>query len=329
MDDSQKKILLGCGGISCFALMCGGLFTMGAVFYATSGDKVAAKPKGMIHIQPTIGRPIQVSSHEATRINKILASNLTLDCTRKTYSSTTREHCKSKYKLDNAIKNSQNRVSKARFENLYVTGSYFIDKHEVTVKDYKLCLASKKCTEEPKSDQKGQDHACNFGNKYNQDHPVNCITKKGAFEYCASLGKRLPTHGEWLRASRGPKDDRIYPWGNDSLTCKKANIRERKADGSYGTNGCGSSKTAGISKYPGDKSPYGVYGLAGNVKEMTISKSDIHKKLHSDLATYRMRQYGGSWASHDQGEYISILYEKMDKRTKSTVLGFRCAKSAE
>lgn len=95
-------------------------------------------------------------------------------------------------------------------------------------------------------------------------HPVSGVTFFEAEAYCAWIGKikkksvRLPTEEEWERAARGD-DRRPFPWGEEfdpSLT----NTLEADV-----------GLTVDTSKLEGDRSPFDVQDMAGNVQEWTTS----------------------------------------------------------
>ena len=138
---------------------------------------------------------------------------------------------------------------------------YKIDKLEVTMDQYDECVKAGKCTA-PNYD----DGNCYLSAQTNDQgvlpetfrgphHPVVCVNWSQAKDYCASLGKRLPTEAEWEKAARGT-DGRKYPWGNDPISSKK-----------YGN--FGSDSTMPVGSFPDGASPYGALDMQGNVAEWT------------------------------------------------------------
>ena len=105
------------------------------------------------------------------------------------------------------------------YRNIYLD-TFYIDRHEVTVNEYKTCVKNGSCSDEnltsplwdigPKPERS---KFCNWGNKDKGNHPINCISWTAAREYCKWVGKSLPTEAQWEKAARGV-DGRIYPWGN-------------------------------------------------------------------------------------------------------------------
>ncbi|MBI2959243.1 MAG: SUMF1/EgtB/PvdO family nonheme iron enzyme, partial [Betaproteobacteria bacterium] len=75
-------------------------------------------------------------------------------------------------------------------------------------------------------------------------HPVVEVSFRGAVQYCARSGKRLPSEAEWEKAARGT-DGRRYPWGNEAPDASRARF------------GAAYNATVPVGSYPKGASAYG------------------------------------------------------------------------
>jgi formylglycine-generating enzyme required for sulfatase activity len=132
------------------------------------------------------------------------------------------------------------------------------------------------------------------------EHPVTNVSWHHARQFCAAMGKRLPTEQEWEKAARG-MDGRLYPWGN-WYDAKHANAENRVGD------------AMAVGRFEDGRSPYGVYDMAGNVMEWTDSGDELTKVFR-----------GGSWASSAQ-EVRAVTRSSLVPGYRLLDLGFRCAK---
>ena len=163
--------------------------------------------------------------------------------------------------------------------------TFYIDRTEVTVAEYRECVEAGACTDEglgmpywQYGDQPQWAWACNWNYTDHELHPINCVDFEMASSYCKWRGKRLPSQGEWQKAARGT-DGRMYPWGNRrySRTRQLANVADetyKRFDPlwkiAWGYDD-GYLATAPVGSFPQGASPYGVLDMAGNVWEWTSS----------------------------------------------------------
>ncbi|UCC98712.1 MAG: SUMF1/EgtB/PvdO family nonheme iron enzyme [Phycisphaerales bacterium] len=140
-------------------------------------------------------------------------------------------------------------------------------------------------------------------------HPVIFVNRIDVNAYLHWLSQkagrlcRLPTRVEFEYAARGGLRNRPYPWGSDSPR-GKANYDpdgNRRFDGWQGY-----LKPARW----GHRNEYGLYGMAGNVWQMTVAGRDPaterFKYRIEDLSLIESAVMGGSWARSE--EYLKCGY---------------------
>ncbi|MCX8042669.1 MAG: formylglycine-generating enzyme family protein [Desulfobacterota bacterium] len=203
--------------------------------------------------------------------------------------------------------------------------AFYIDRYEVTNKQYQVFL---RATGHPPPHVAQQ-----WAEPYNwqgTDYPEGCADKPvvlvswyDAQQYCAWLGKRLPTEAEWEKAARGGLIGKRYPCG-DILEHSDAGFDK----------GFFRSKTimpVGSFKPNG----FGLFDMAGNVWEWCQDWYDegYYKNAPRinpqgpDNGTYRVFR-GGAWNSDERFLRCSQRGKNVPEY-KSYSLGFRCALTAQ
>ncbi|RME03926.1 MAG: hypothetical protein D6805_04725, partial [Planctomycetota bacterium] len=224
---------------------------------------------------------------------------------------------------------------------------YFIDKYEVTNREYEEFLKyiqknkntpneHKYCHPEEKIDfPEGKDHTPKFwyDKKWNKpNYPVVGVDWYDAYAFARFKGKRLPTEKEWEKAARGSKDKRLWPWGKIKPGKRKDQFDPNRLN-HYTT---GNKHTTPVGSYPLGVSPYGCFDMAGNVWEWTI---DILKPYpNSPWAVPREQSQfyvarGGSWNDweiyYGDKRLTEVVFRMGFPRTKrGPHIGFRCVKDA-
>lgn len=176
--------------------------------------------------------------------------------------------------------------------------NFCIHETEVTVDQYRACVAARGCTSPEETQAPCNDHDGVPG-----DHPINCVSWNAATRFCRWAGGRLPTEAEWAFAASGGEQDRLYPWGSDAP--ERRVCWQRSA----------SSGTCGVRTLPADRSPFGVLDMAGNVGEWT---ADWHEPEHTRAVR------GGAWdTDDDDGLRVTARRGYVPTRGLANI-GFRC-----
>jgi sulfatase modifying factor 1 len=214
-------------------------------------------------------------------------------------------------------------LSKATPEHRVYLYAFYIDRYEVTTAHYAEFLEA--------MGQVRAGYLPMFWDEINLtsdgERPVVGVSWKAAEAYCGSVGKRLPTEAEWEKAARGT-DSRRYPWGNELPTIKSANYDNPFSGGRF------SDSLRPVDAYETGLSPYGVYGMAGNVSEWVADWYDEKYYAVSPESNpqgpIRGRQKvfrGGSFAD-SAAQLKATSRDSYYPEDKGPFVGIRCARDA-
>ncbi|MHA7836816.1 MAG: SUMF1/EgtB/PvdO family nonheme iron enzyme [bacterium] len=212
--------------------------------------------------------------------------------------------------------------------------TFVINRHEVTVAEYRACVAAGACREPEQSKYCTDDEDFNSRSSARANHPVNCISLMEAQAYCQWRGFRLPTRWEWEKAARGEEDRRRYPWGkpplvewvfldppDESYTIDAQRGLYLNMHVPYDTyekedpeDGY-AQQTAPVGSFPAGASPYGLLDMLGNVSEMVVP---AEAREDSGIA-----EMGGSYLTH---RFEDLAVYKVSGGVPGSWLGFRCAR---
>ena len=192
--------------------------------------------------------------------------------------------------------------------------AFYMDKYEVTNELYKNCVLAEICS---LPSDKGR-----YNTSFYNNYPIVFVSWNQAKTYCEWRNGKLPTEAEWEKAARGT-DGRTYPWG-------------QKLDCSFANFGLCTNDIAIVGSYVTNKSPYGVFNMAGNVREWVADWYD--ENYYTNVGEnennpqgplsgiYRVVR-GGSWRLSEH--YVRSANRQFSPPDISDVYtGFRCAVDA-
>ena len=200
---------------------------------------------------------------------------------------------------------------------------FWLDQYEVTNEQYKKFV-----------DATGNRPPGNWANgtfpSEQAQWPVTYVTWTDAVAYATWTKKRLPTEAEWEYAARGGSQQLLYPWGSEWK------------DGNANISPVGRTVVQ-VGIFKKDVSPFGIYDLAGNVREWVQDSYTRYVTKSAGLPqcpeckVYR----GGSFKEDIKDTKVTHRWATLpdiptDTNTRSQYeksvlpyVGFRCAKDTQ
>ncbi len=196
---------------------------------------------------------------------------------------------------------------------------------EVTVEQYRQCVASGSCTEPGVCEV-----YANWGVEARDFHPVNCVDWNQAVAFCKWAGGRLPSEAEWEYAARGGGREIDFPWGDEIATCEYAVMTVNNQ------HGCEMHRTFEVCSKPVGNTVQGLCDMAGNVSEWV--EDDFHSSyddLPADGSAQVDEPRSASRVTRGGSFVRTFNLLRTCYRSTSSIdhqsfgIGFRCAKDAD
>lgn len=204
---------------------------------------------------------------------------------------------------------------------------YWIDRTEVTNRQYKLCVLDGFC-ELP-------DNLIYYDDQLLANYPVMYVSHGDAVTYCLWLASQtelvigLPTEAQWEKAAGWDPVaavHRLYPWGDTYPTPSEMRFIESPAR----------VAAAPVGAHPLGASAYGVLDMGGNAWEWVADWYDPQYYQRTGISvdptgpltgSFRVTR-GGSWTRAAELA-ITTVRNPIVPTTSSNEIGFRCALNAE
>ncbi|MCK5804939.1 MAG: SUMF1/EgtB/PvdO family nonheme iron enzyme [Lentisphaeria bacterium] len=211
-------------------------------------------------------------------------------------------------------------------------------KTEVTVGQYRACVRAGSCStyqiegrdaRSPHDVDSSRwkytkDKGCNWRGGRPDNHPMNCVSWKQAQAFCRWIGGRLPSETEWEYAARSGGGAGPYPWGDEAMSCHRANKHR-----------CGHTTTESVCSKPAGNSEQGVCDLMGNVGEWIADcyqfgyhgapTNNVPRTRCTGKFSSRRVTRGGNM-NHPTYGLEASWRSSMEPTNRSPRSGFRCTK---
>ena len=205
--------------------------------------------------------------------------------------------------------------------------TFRLSKTEVTVAQYRACVAAGRCS------SPGTGPLCNWAHGGREAHPINCVSWKQARTFCAWSGGRLPSESQWEYAARSAGRAIVYPWGDATATCTQAIMGHPRTCTDGDPCGCRQNRTWPVCSRPAGNTAQGLCDMAGNTwewiadcwyKSYTGAPGNGRARNRGKCRRRFMR--GGSWGSRADSLRAAFRYRFPPHRKYHEHYGFRCAK---
>lgn len=196
---------------------------------------------------------------------------------------------------------------------------FLIDKYPVTNEDYFAFVSATNHEPPPiwgsRRPPKGR-----------EKHPVVFITWSEANEYAKWAGKRLPTAEEWEVAARG-HDKREFPWDGGFQEKEDLFLANSLEYWQFHKNQPPGTTPVDLKEFDSGVSPFGAYGMVGNVWQWTASAAPVPATATRPPAEFRVLK-GGSFMTPQRALRCANNYAE-DPRLPHPDVGFRCARDVK